>query len=211
MARPRKPVKVDEHHELTQRIVAAARELEADPFGPDPDKFYILNTHKVYGMPVPRLAQLTLLSKTMLYYCINGKSVPSSMVCKHICAFINMDPLTFRELCKACKHERNRRHGLTQEPSRIPPPLFHYFKEIKGVGQAPKMEGKYKEMVESRRGVNRKNVMYRGRGWFDDKAKKIAEQSGFAPDENGIYRKDQSESVVQALVEILGTPGLDEG
>lgn len=211
MARPKKCVKPVDPSEKIQDIVAVARELEADPFGPDPDKFYILNTHKVFGMPVPRLAQLTLLSKTMLYYCINGKSVPSSMVCKHICAFINMDPLTFRELCKACKHERNRRHGLTQEPSRIPPPLFHYFKVINGVGHAPKMEGKYKEMVDARRGQNRKAIMKTGREWFDDKAKKIAEQSGFAPDENGIYRKDQSESVVQALVEILGTPGLDEG
>lgn len=212
MKRPQKRVKDDEQQENPmERLVTMARRMEQASEAPEDDKFYTLDSYKVYGMTVPKLAQLTLLSEAMLYYCLNGTSVPSTMVARHICAFIHMDPDTLRELCKAVRHERQRRFGRISDPCLIPPPLFHYFKEIKGIGPSPKMEGKYKEMVESRRGKSRKGVMKMGREWFDDKAKKIAEQSGFAPDENGIYRKDQSASVVQALTEILGTPGLDEG
>ena len=194
-----------------KRIVTLSRELYAAQSGPAPGKFHTLDIFKVYGMTVPRLAKLSLVSEAYLYFCLIGKCVPSRKMAEHIANIVKLDPHTFVELCKACKHERKRRFGEIDEECRIPPPLFHYFKEIKGIGASPKMEGKYKEMVEQRRGKSRKAVMRMGSDWFEHKAKQIAEQSGFVPDKNGVYRKNQSASVVQTLTEVLGTAGLDEG
>ena len=203
-------LRVTPETERIRRLVTTARQLD-QMYSKEPEtgKFYTLDVNEVYVMPVTKLAKLTGISCTMLYYFLNGRALLSDPMRRHVAPFIRMEHGTLRELGLAVRHERRRRFGLTDEPCRIPPPLFHYFKEISGIGASPKMEGKYKEMVESRK--NKRRVMPRGNQWFLEKARELAESKGLAPDESGVYRKKQPASVVQTLAEVLGTAGLDEG
>lgn len=175
-----------EHEERLRRIVSAAKRLDLESQEPDPGGFYVLDSKRVSPMPVAKLARISGVSETMLHYYLIGRSTFSSMMRQHIATFIRMDPGTIKELGVAAKRERRRRFGEIDEPCSIPPPLFHYFKPFNRIGPSPDSE-KYKQMVEERKGKAR--YLPRGTYWFEKKAREIAEQIGFEPDENGIYRK----------------------
>jgi len=171
-----------------QRIVSAAKLLELESREPDPDQFYVLNSKRVFTMTAKELSALTGISETMLYYFLSGRSGFGSLMREHLSKFIRMDPGTIKELAIAAKHERQRRFGKIDGPCQIPPPLFHYFKPFNRIGPSPNTQ-KFHEMVAARTGVKREGKMPHGTLWFEQKAKQIAEQYGFQPDTDGIYRK----------------------
>lgn len=173
-----------------QKIVSAAKLLELESREPDPDQYYVLHGRRVYAMTVAELSRRSGVSETMLHYFLIGKNTFSPLMMKHLSQFIRMDVNTMRELGKAVKHERLRRFREIDEPCRIPPPLFHYFKPFNRIGPSPNSE-KFNSMIKARTGVKRKQKMPSGYRWFEWKAREIAENYGLEPDENGIYRKPE--------------------
>jgi hypothetical protein len=115
----------------------------------EPDKYYKLNSVRLFGYPVHILVKETGISSVMWSYVLNGKFKFSDIVLTHVCDRFAIPKSLVADLCRFQQEEWKRRNGDSEKPCLIPSHYAHYFEEI-DIERFRKLKNKSSKVMQER-------------------------------------------------------------
>ena len=122
-------VNKDEIDRIAGRIITG--QAGKFPYAPteciDPEKFYRLSIHALFGMDIKDFRKLTGLSRRYCFMIQSGSRGMTRPVAEHVSACTGINVGLILQLVKLCKWEYARWNDPSLGPSKIPDCYAHYF------------------------------------------------------------------------------------